>query len=160
MVQKKNFAFFSAKIEIFLSEKSWFSFKFFSLSFFRILAFFLRKLRIKNTLSTNSKKKFKHSLLRTRTGRSKFCDFSSNFSKFSSNIWRKDKISQQQLVENRESELPRAQVKKEEKEIPFPLFSLVFFLYSSAKTQKICHVKLVFLVSLVFYCFLIWKNER
>ena len=40
---------------------------------------------------------------------------------------------------------------------PFPLFYLVFFLYSSEKTQKICLVKLVFLVFLVSCCFLIWK---
>ena len=84
---KKNFRIFFGKNRNFLIRKiAIFIQILLSLSFFRILAFFLRKLRIKNTLSTNSKKKFKNSLIRTRTGRSKFCDFSSNFSKFSSNI--------------------------------------------------------------------------
>ena len=45
---------------------------FLSLFFFRILAFFFKKLRIKSTLSTNSKKKFKNSLIQPRTSRSNF----------------------------------------------------------------------------------------
>ena len=47
--------------------------------FFRILAFFFifKKLRIKSTLSTNSKKKFKNSLIQPRTSRSNFGKMSS-----------------------------------------------------------------------------------
>ena len=49
--------------------------------FFRILAFFFKKLRIKSTLSTNSKKKFKNSLIQPRTSRSNFGKNSFNFEK-------------------------------------------------------------------------------
>ena len=56
----------------------------FSLFFFRILAFFFKKLRIKSTLSTNSKKKFKNSLIQPRTSRS---NFGTNAMKFNEIQW-------------------------------------------------------------------------
>ena len=71
------------------SEKLMIFIKKFLSSFLQILMFFDRKLQHKIKFSTKSKRKSKNSSIQPRTSRPKFYDFSSNFSKISSFLWRK-----------------------------------------------------------------------
>ena len=71
------------------SEKLMIFIKNFLSSFLQILMFLDKKLQHKIKLSTKSKRKSKNSSIQPRTSRPKFYDFSSNFSKISSFLWRK-----------------------------------------------------------------------
>ena len=93
--------------------------------FFRILAFFFKKLRNQSTLSTNPKRKFKNSLIQPRTSRSNFGKKSLNFEKITPRgAWqgRSSRSSSAPRRVARSSSLPSHQ------KICFPFF-LLFFLF-------------------------------